>query len=78
METFTMNDLYQNIYESNPPIIDGLLNEGTYLFVGAPKVGKSFFVAQIAYYVSMGIALWDYPVRKSTVLYLALEDVFQY
>ncbi len=29
---------------------------------------------QIAYHVSMGLPLWDYPVHKGTVLYLALED----
>ena len=42
--------------------------------MGAPKVGKSFFMAQLGYHVSRGIPLWDYPVRKGTVLYLALED----
>lgn len=74
MPTFSMHDLYKNIYESRPPIIDGLLYAGTYLFVGAPKVGKSFLMAQLAYHVSMGMPLWNYPVRKASVLYLALED----
>ena len=69
-----MNDLYQNIYQSRPPVIDGLLYPGTYLFAGAPKVGKSFLMAQLAYHVSMGLPLWGYPVHKGTVLYLALED----
>ena len=59
---------------ADPPIVDGLLYAGTYLFVGAPKVGKSFFMAQLAYHVSMGHTLWNYPVKKGTVLYLALED----
>ena len=31
-------------------------------------------MAQLAYHVSMGLPLWDYPVHKGTVLYLALED----
>ena len=44
---------------------------------GAPKVGKSFLVAQIAYHVSTGQPLWGYPVRQGTVLYLALEDDYQ-
>ena len=74
MRTFSMSDLYENVYDSRPPIVDGLLYAGTYLFVGAPKVGKSFFMAQLAYHVSMGIKLWDYEVKKGTVLYLALED----
>jgi len=74
MRTISMNELYENVYDSRPSIVDGLLYAGTYLFVGAPKVGKSFFMAQLAYHVSMGIKLWDYEVKKGTVLYLALED----
>ena len=74
LHTVSMNELYQNVYQSRPPIIDGLLYPGTYLFAGAPKVGKSFLMAQLAYHVSMGLPLWDYPVHKGTVLYLALED----
>jgi RecA-family ATPase len=77
LHTVSMNDLYENVYQSRPPIIDGLLCAGTYLLAGAPKVGKSFLVAQIAYHVSMGIKLWDYEVHKGTVLYLALEDDYQ-
>ena len=37
-------------------------------------MGKSFLMAQLAYHVSTGLPLWDYPVHKGTVLYLALED----
>ena len=74
LPTVSMNDLYQNVYQSRPPVIDGLLYPGTYLFAGAPKVGKSFLMAQLAYHVSMGLPLWGYTVHKGTVLYLALED----
>ena len=74
LPTISMNELYENVYQSRPPVIDGLLYPGTYLFAGAPKVGKSFLMAQLAYHVSMGLPLWDYPVHKGTVLYLALED----
>lgn len=31
-------------------------------------------MAQLAYHISTGTPLWDYKVRKSTVLYFALED----
>ena len=74
LPSVTMQGLFEKVYDSRPAIIEGLLYSGTYLFVGAPKVGKSFFMAQLAYHVSTGIPLWDYPVRKGTVLYLALED----
>ena len=74
LPTISMSELYENVYSKSPPIIDGLLYPGTYLFVGAPKVGKSFFMLQLAYHISTGTKLWEYPVRKGSVLYLALED----
>lgn len=77
MKTVTMQELYQDIYSKKPPVIEGLLYQGTYLFVGSPKIGKSFFMAQLAYHVSTGTPLWDYPVKKGTVLYLALEDDYR-
>lgn len=77
LHTISMSELYENIYEKKPPIIDGLLYSGTYLFVGAPKVGKSFFMLQLAYHISTGTQLWNYPVNKGTVLYLALEDDYR-
>ena len=77
LPTVTMNELYEQVYTHKPPLIDGLLYTGTYLFVGAPKLGKSFFMAQLAYHISTGTALWGYPVRQGTVLYLALEDDYR-
>ena len=72
--TISMTELYQNTYKSRSAIIEGVLYPGTYLLAGAPKIGKSFFVAQLAYHVSTGKELWGYQVRQGTVLYLALED----
>ena len=77
LPTVTLSQLYDTDYQSRPPIIDGLLYAGTYLFAGAPKVGKSFFMAQLAYHVSTGAKLWDYEVHQGSVLYLALEDDYQ-
>lgn len=77
LHTVSMSELYENVYQCRPPIIDGLLYPGTYLFVGAPKLGKSFFMAQLGYHVSTGTPLWGYHVRKGTVLYLALEDDYR-
>ena len=77
MQTVSMPELYEMVYPGKPPIIDHFLYPGTYLFVGAPKVGKSFMMAQIAYHVSSGMPMWNYSVRKGTVLYLALEDDYR-
>lgn len=77
LETISMTELYDTVYPSKPPLIDGLLYTGTYLFVGALKLGKSYLMAQLAYHISTGTPLWDYTVRKGTVLYLALEDDYR-
>ncbi len=74
LHTKTMTNLYDEVYQPKTPVIENLLYSGTYLFVGAPKVGKSFFMSQLAYHISSGIDLWNYKVNKGTVLYLALED----
>ena len=74
LKTVSMAALYDTVFDIQPPLIDGLLQRGTYLFVGSPKVGKSFMMAQLAYHISTGTPLWDYKVRKTTVLYFALED----
>ena len=42
LQTVSMTELYDTVYPPRTPIVDGFLYGGTYLFVGAPKVGKSF------------------------------------
>ena len=60
LETVSMMELYDTAYPPKLPIIDGLLYNGTYLFVGSPKIGKSFFMAQIGYHISKGLPLWAF------------------
>ena len=48
LHTVTLDEL--DVYKRQ-----GLLYAGTYLFVGAPKVGKSFLMAQLAYHVSLSL-----------------------
>lgn len=74
LKAISMAELYETAYRPRIPVVDGLLNTGIYFFAGAPKVGKSFFMAQLAYHVAMGLPLWEYTARKGSVLYLALED----
>ena len=74
LPSLSMNELYEKVYPGKPPVVEGLLYPGVYLFVGAPKVGKSFLMAQLAYHVSKGLPLWGYEVRRGAVLYMALED----
>lgn len=77
LHTVSLTELYQTAYQSRPPIIEGLLYAGAYILAGAPKIGKSFLVAQIAYHISTGTPLWGFEVHQGSVLYLALEDDYQ-
>lgn len=72
--TISLTELYDTAYRPKIMVVDNLLCSGVYLFAGAPKVGKSFFMAQLGYHVSSGVPLWEHTVHKGTVLYLALED----
>lgn len=74
LPTLSMNELYEKVFPGKPSVVEGLFYPGVYLFVGAPKVGKSFLMAQLGYHVSQGLPLWGYAVHQGTVLYLALED----
>ncbi len=69
LKIISMTELYDTVFHSKSPLIDGLLYPGTYLFVGAPKLGKSFLMAQLAYHISTGTPLWNYthPKRNSSI-----------
>ena len=73
----TMPELMETRFPIRPAVIDGLLPAGTYLLAGAPKIGKSFLVLQMAYQVSMGEQFLGFSSRQGTVLYLALEDIWR-
>lgn len=74
LDTISMTTLYDTAYPPKSVIIENLLYAGTYLFVGAPKIGKSFFMAQLSYHIATGTPLWQYDVHPGEVLCLALED----
>lgn len=74
LQTRTMTELYDTTFIPKTPVIENLLYTGVYLFVGPPKIGKSFLMAQIGYSVSLGLPLWGFQTNQGTVLYLALED----
>lgn len=74
LDTISMTELYDTVYPSKKALIDGMLYSGLYMFVGAPKTGKSFAMEQIGYHISKGLDLWGRKVIRGKVLYLALED----
>ncbi|HHJ17064.1 MAG TPA: DUF3854 domain-containing protein [Gammaproteobacteria bacterium] len=55
--------------------VPGLIPEGVTLLAGAPKAGKSWAALEIGIAVASGTkAFGQYPVNRSEVLYLSLED----
>lgn len=74
LHTMTLDELMERVFQGKAAVVENLLYTGAYILAGAPKIGKSFLVAQIAYHISSGRPLWGYQVRQGTVLYLALED----
>ena len=47
MRVISMTELYDMVCPPRIPVIDDLLYGGTYLFAGAPKIGKSFFLGVV-------------------------------
>ena len=77
LETITAEDLQNRTYEPTHFLVDELIPEGLHILAGAPKIGKSFLVLQMAYQVSMGTPFLGFSSRQGTVLYLALEDTYE-
>lgn len=61
-----------------PPVrwaVENVIPEGVTLFAGRPKIGKSWWLLNVALAVaSGGVALGAIKVEPGSVLYLALED----
>lgn len=78
LHTVTLDELMDNVFEGKSAVIENLLYTGAYILAGAPKIGKSFLVAQFAHHVSSGQPIWEYEIKQpGAVLYLALEDDYQ-
>ena len=54
LHTVTLDEVMDNVFEVKSAVIENLLYTGAYILAGAPKIGKSFLVAQIAHHVSTG------------------------
>lgn len=76
LDTKTVDDILEERYLTTSYIVEDFLGKGVYIFAGAPKVGKSFMMLQLAYNVSKGIPFMNHNVYQSDVLYLALEDTY--
>jgi hypothetical protein len=72
---FNLQDLMQEEFPSVKWIIPSLVPEGTMLFAGKPKMGKSWAALGFCIAVATGgKAFGEYEVEEGAALYLALED----
>jgi transposase len=63
LQTIDADTLQSTAYEPVSFVVDDLLPQGLHLLAGAPKIGKSFFMAQLSYHVATGTSLWQYDVH---------------
>ena len=77
LPTITARELMEKEFPPRVELIEGMLGPGLYILAGAPKIGKSWLVLQIAHHISTGTPLWDRRVSRHAVLYLCLEDTLQ-
>ena len=74
LRTFDANWLIQQPRRKPAWVVEDLIPAGLHLLTGAPKIGKSWLVLDLALAVSEGRPFWGYATRRCGVLYLALED----
>ena len=74
LSTITAKDLMEKEFPPLVELIEGMLAPGLYILAGAPKIGKSWLVLQMAHHISTGTPLWNRKVMQYEVLYLSLED----
>lgn len=76
LETRSAQWLLENPFEQPGWVVEDLIPCGLSLLAGAPKIGKSWFMLDLALHVSQGEPLWGFATSKGKVLFLCLEDTF--
>ena len=58
-------------------VVRGLLTNGLSILGGAPKIGKSWLMLELALRVAKGEPMWGMETKQGTVLYYCLEDTLK-
>jgi hypothetical protein len=67
-------DLYYELPELAPPLIDGLLRQGHKMLLSGPsKAGKSYFLLEMVIAIAEGLKLLGWQCAQGRVLYVNLE-----
>lgn len=76
LPTVDAESLMNTYYPRPKECISSLLVQGITILGGAPKIGKSWLVLDLAVHIANGAPMWDMNTNQGTVLYLALEDTY--
>jgi DNA-binding transcriptional ArsR family regulator len=71
---WTLAELLTTDFPDPPWAVPDIVPVGLTILAGRPKVGKSWLALQMAVAVGSGGRIFDRPVERRKVLYLALED----
>ncbi|MBQ5966833.1 MAG: AAA family ATPase [Clostridiales bacterium] len=75
LEEHSLQELAEKEFVQRDPLIEHMLPpEGTLLFCGSSKIGKSWLALDMGLHICKGEKFWGYDVRKAAVLYICLED----
>ena len=58
-------------------VVRGLLPKGLSILGGAPKIGKSWLMLELALRVAKGEPMWGMETKQGTALYYCLEDTLK-
>lgn len=72
--SWSLSELYDTEFPEPSWCIPLTIPVGLFFFGGRPKVGKSYFMLQVADAKATGGSLFGNPVKQGDVLYLAYED----
>ena len=56
--------------------VDGIISTGLFILAGAPKVGKSWLVLDIALSIAKGEKVLERETKRGSALYMCLEDSY--
>ncbi len=75
LEEHSLQELAEKEFVQRDPLIEHMLPpEGTLLFCGSSKIGKSWLAFDMGLHICKGERFWGYDVRRAAVLYICLED----
>ncbi|MEK4700382.1 AAA family ATPase [Solibacillus sp. FSL R7-0668] len=70
----SLEDVFENLPELSPPIIEGILRQGHKMLIAGPsKAGKSFSLIALSIAIAEGVKWLNWQCTQGRVLYVNLE-----